>query len=446
MVSKRHPFLTKPHSAYYHREVPKEDAALMHVGPGTPAGEYLRRFWQPVAYSNELKDLPLRVRVMCEDLVLFRDKSGNVGLLELHCNHRGTSLEYGKIEDHGIRCCYHGWLFDVDGRILETPLESADSTLKDRLHHGAYAVTEYANMVFAYMGPPDKMPELPTFDLMELRGYRLESGEVGGGPNYKPCNWMHLVDNFLDPMHEEILHATNSGVQMNDKNGRMVQELAIIGEAEFIETPTGIVTLDLRRVTEDTVWVRNIEYIWPNILVLGTAPPFPVEFGPDEDEVHSIPFLIDWSVPIDDTQTMEFGLVLTATGNANPRTAEPMLAFLANSGGRTYDEMQRFPGDYEAQIGQRPIARYALEHLGVSDKGVTMMRKMMRRDIRAVQQGEDPVGVVRETGKIVPTHGGDTVLRIPSAPSEEEDKKVMHKAARDMVYRYLKSPPHQNAS
>jgi len=118
LTTKRAPFITKPYRAYYHREVPDEDDALTHVGPGTPMGEYLRRFWQPIAYSHEIKDLPLRVRRLGEDLVLFRDKSGHVGLLELHCNHRGTSLEYGKIEEHGIRCCYHGWLFDVDGRIL----------------------------------------------------------------------------------------------------------------------------------------------------------------------------------------------------------------------------------------------------------------------------------------------------------------------------------------
>ena len=98
MASKRAPFITKPNSAYYHREVPDEDENLTHVGPGTPMGEYLRRFWHPVAYSQELKDLPLRVRRLGEDLVLFRDKRGKVGLLELHCNHRGTSLEYGKIE------------------------------------------------------------------------------------------------------------------------------------------------------------------------------------------------------------------------------------------------------------------------------------------------------------------------------------------------------------
>ncbi len=143
MVSERAPFLNKSYSAYHHRDRPPEDEELTRVGPGTPCGEYLRRFWQPVILSSELGELPRRLRILGEDLVAFRDKSGAIGLLELHCPHRGTSLEFGLIGDHGIRCCYHGWLFDADGTILETPGEPADSTLKDRLFHGAYPVREY---------------------------------------------------------------------------------------------------------------------------------------------------------------------------------------------------------------------------------------------------------------------------------------------------------------
>jgi nitrite reductase/ring-hydroxylating ferredoxin subunit len=130
-------YLTTRFGGYLHREVPGEDAELSHVGPDTPCGEYLRRFWQPVCFSDELKDLPHRVIILGEELVVFRDRSGTVGLLELHCPHRGASLEFGLIDAKGIRCCYHGWQFAVDGTILETPGEPADSTLKDRLYHGA---------------------------------------------------------------------------------------------------------------------------------------------------------------------------------------------------------------------------------------------------------------------------------------------------------------------
>src|SRR5438045_7902861 len=140
--------LNRPFRAYDWRDVPQEDTELTHVGPRTPCGEYLRRFWQPVALSSELTDLPKRVRILGEDLVLFRDKSGRTGLLQLYCSHRGTSLEFGLVSERGIRCCYHGWRFDVDGRILETPGEPPGSTIKERLFHGAYATREYKGLVF----------------------------------------------------------------------------------------------------------------------------------------------------------------------------------------------------------------------------------------------------------------------------------------------------------
>src|SRR6202162_1315442 len=180
-------FLNETYSAYLNREVPVEDEELTRVGPGTPCGEYLRRFWKPVILTQELGEVPRRLRIVGEDLVAFRDKSGAIGLLELHCPHRGTSLEFGLVGDKGIRCCYHGWLFDCDGAILETPGEPADSTLKDRLYHGAYPVHEYAGLVFAYMGPPDKQPAFPVLDTYDLTGYRLcPRGADGWGDKWAP--------------------------------------------------------------------------------------------------------------------------------------------------------------------------------------------------------------------------------------------------------------------
>src|ERR1700704_1669180 len=149
IMAARAPLLNTAYGAYHHRARPAVDEELTRVGPGTPCGEYLRRFWQPVVLAGELGELPRRLRILGEDLVAFRDKSGTIGLLELHCPHRGTSLEFGLIGDKGIRCCYHGWLFDCDGTILETPGEPADSTLKDRLCHGAYPVHENCGLVFA---------------------------------------------------------------------------------------------------------------------------------------------------------------------------------------------------------------------------------------------------------------------------------------------------------
>ena len=177
-------FLKTRYGAYHDRlaprggqapgaRLPKEDAELTHVGPGTPCGEYLRRFWQPVALSKDVQDRPKAVKILDEELAVFRDRSGQCGCLELHCSHRGTSLEFGVPQERGIRCCYHGWLFDVDGTILDTPTEAAGSRLKERLFHPAYPTHEHNGLIFLYMGPPEKKPAFPIFDTYDVPGYHV---------------------------------------------------------------------------------------------------------------------------------------------------------------------------------------------------------------------------------------------------------------------------------
>jgi hypothetical protein len=278
---------------------------------------------------------------------------------------------------------------------------------------------------------------LPNFDLFDVPGYTLRCGELNDEPNYKPCNWLHLIDNFVDPLHEEILHSNISGIQSRDPNGRPLKETTILGEGEFVESPTGIITLDMRRV-RDFVWVRNIEYIWPNIALLGRLPEWPPEFSPDEPEFHGIPTLVDWAVPMDDEQTMEFGLVLVPEGQENRRVTKPSYA---NRGPRPYEEMQRWPGDYEAQIGQRTIAVHGMEHLGQSDKGVTMMRKGLRQRMRMVQQGQDPPELKPLSEKMVVTYAGDTLLRADRAATPDGDKELIKGMALEMGKRYVKDPP-----
>jgi len=156
-------FITVPYGAYLQREDPWDEEELTRIGPGTPAGEYLRRFWQPVALSSELKDTPHRIRIMGEDLVAFRDGSDRVGVLQLHCAHRGTSLEFGIVSSAGIRCCYHGWLFDVDGKVLEMPSEPSTSSLKNRLYQGAYPAMERHGIVLSLHGEVTD-PDVDVFD------------------------------------------------------------------------------------------------------------------------------------------------------------------------------------------------------------------------------------------------------------------------------------------
>jgi len=169
----------------------RDETLLTHSGPGTPCGEYLRRYWHPFMLASELKDLPLVVRLLGEDLVVFRDRGGRLGLLHKHSAHRGTSLEIGNPQERGIRCCYHGWHFDVDGTILDTPAEPPSSRIKENFCQGAYHVRELHGLLFAYMGPPEDVPPLPVLDTMlnppgnKPVPFRFEM----------PCNWLQVVEN-----------------------------------------------------------------------------------------------------------------------------------------------------------------------------------------------------------------------------------------------------------
>ena len=191
------------------RDIPA-DQELTQVGPDTLCGEYLRRFWQPVILSSELGDLPKTVRILGEDLVLFRTKKGEIGLLDKHCCHRGTSLEYGIITDEGISCCYHGWHYAVDGTILETP-NDPKSRIKDELRSTAYPTHEFKNIIFAYMGPPKTVPEFPLLDTL----VDPETDYIPYSLLY-PCNWLQVLENTQDPVHSVFLHARVSGVQFHE--------------------------------------------------------------------------------------------------------------------------------------------------------------------------------------------------------------------------------------
>jgi len=418
-MPERVPFLNTAFSAYHHRERPAEDEELTRVGPGTPCGEYLRRFWQPIIQSEELRDLPRRLRVMGEDLVAFRDQSGAVGLLELHCPHRGTSLEFGLIAQKGIRCCYHGWLFDVDGTILETPGEPSDGTLKDRLYHGAYPVYEHQGLVFAYMGPPEKQPDFPVFDTFDLPGYRL----AARAPTLWECNWLQVKENSMDPAHLAFLHTLPGSDGFTD-------DFKALGEWDWMETPVGMVYIDTRR-QGDRVWVRVADFILPNIH----------QFPPNADPMalrNSInrPAATTWAVPLDDTHTMQIGYYRTPEGR-EPRRG----AGFGQDGSRPYEERQRVPGDYDAQVSiHGGIARHGLEHLASTDRGIIMMRNMIRRGVRAVQNNGDPRPETARNGKVIATFAHDRVVPgIPPASTPEDDRQLLRQVARNVVAEAVKS-------
>ena len=165
-------FAVKDFRGYKQSTLPKIDELLSRVGPETSCGEYLRRYWHPVSLTSDISETPKEIRILGEDLVIFKTPKNNIGLVHKNCTHRRASLVYGKTEERGIRCCYHGWLFSTDGEVLETPGEDPESksasNLRKKFKLGAYPIIEFNGLVFTYMGPMEKIPEFPHYDAFEI--------------------------------------------------------------------------------------------------------------------------------------------------------------------------------------------------------------------------------------------------------------------------------------
>lgn len=410
----------EPFAGYFLSDVPAEDPELTHVGPETPCGEYLRNFWHPIALSSNLTDLPHAARILGEDLVVFRDKSGRVGALHKHCSHRGTSLEYGILSERGIRCCYHGWLFDIDGRILETPGEPPDSKLKDSLFHGAYPAIEYNGLVFAYMGPPEEKPEFPILDTFEWpRGNMLVPYSI-----HHPCNWLQVAENFMDPVHAVFLHTNLTNVQFTEAWGNMPT-------VAFGELDDGMYYITCRRVG-DMIWVRSNHFLAPNLGQVAA-----LWEDADQEKYFGRASITRWTMPIDDTHCYIFGFRhfndnIDPKGLGKPKECgDDTVDFFGQTGGRPYEEKQRTPGDYEAQISQRDIAIHALEHRGGSDEGVLRMRRILRNAALSEARVHQPADKVRNSG-VVHTYTHDTILRIPER-TDVDDHAMMQALGRKVI-------------
>ncbi len=397
---------------YLHTGVHQEDAALTHVEPGTPCGEYLRCFWHPVALSSEATDLPRNVRILGENLILFRDKQNRVGLVHKQCCHRGASLEYGICEERGIRCCYHGWLFDVDGTILETPGEPADSEaarrLRANLRQGAYPTVEHNGLIFAYLGHPDHRPEFPYFDTFEIP----ETETQPYARDY-PCNWLQITENAMDPVHAVFLHVRVSGPQFAESWGQLSVK-------EFYERETGLFYTNARKVA-DKVWVRLHEVILPNLTHAGAV----MTMDGSQVKYFGRNTFTRWVVPVDSENSR-----VIAWANFGEKTDPPKGEWRTTEGidvieggmprDRPPEGCQRYPGDYEAFIGQGPITAHSLEHRVSSDRGVEMMRRRLRQAIHGLQNGERPFQPAALSGAPIPTYCGDVVLHCPQVAANEE--------------------------
>ena len=423
--------LTAPYSAYHRVEADDFDEELTRVGRGTPCGEYLRRFWQPVAVSAELGETPRAIRILGEDLVAFRDGGGRVGVLERRCCHRGTSLEFAKVMERGIACCYHGWQFDVDGTILETPGEPPDSRIKDRTFQGAYPTREHEGLVFAYMGPSEAVPDFPVFDAFERADadYRIVV-------RHSPCNWLQVRENEMDPIHLAFLHTRLFGVQFTPVYGE-------IPTMEWQETPIGMIYVTTRR-WKDRLYLRTNDMILPNVVRVAG-----IEDAEGECLFDRRGSALNWVVPVDDTMSMTIGysdinkeLSLDGQQGYIDRMArEGGYAVGAGDVGQTgepsYDERQRAPGDWDVWVSQGPITLHGRERLGATDGGVILYRKLLRREIRKVAEGHAPMNTRLHPDRPVATYCHNTVIKVPPAPTAAEDRALCLEFGREVTRRIL---------
>ena len=404
---------SKNYKGYLQSEEPKIDSVLAHIGPGSPCGEFFRRYWHPVSLSSEVGENPIPVKILGEDLVLFRSKNGELGLVHKHCPHRNASLVFGKCENKGIRCCYHGWLFAPDGEILETPGEADDSesakNIRERLRLGAYPVIEYNGLIFSYMGPLNEIPEFPLYDSFSIAGITTRPYRI----DYN-CNWLQILDAIMDPVHTSFLHSTISGTQFSKGLGE-------IGELEVFERGIQFLGSNTRRVN-DYVWVRVNELILPNFTQAGAA------FAADgtKTKFFGRSSFTRWVVPIDDTHSMSlawanFGERGDPIEYNNKEGCE--LIEQGELVERPWEEKRLRPSDAEAVEGMGKISKHKGEHLMPTDKGILVYRRRIRQLIKDLENGKKMPHPQQVPGEAVRTNGQDTVLRIPQ--KESDDRKYI---------------------
>jgi nitrite reductase/ring-hydroxylating ferredoxin subunit len=430
--------LNQPYAGYYRASHPRRpDMELVETGPDTQGGEYLRRFWHPVCLTADLGELPLAIRIMSEDLVAYRDRSGAIGILHRHCSHRGTSLEYGIVSEHGLRCCYHGWLFDADGSILETPGEPTESRLKESFRHGAYPAVEFNGLVFAYMGPPERKPPFPNFDTFHVPDTELVPYSI-----WQPCNWLHVHENIVDASHVLFLHSAMGSQQLGPN-------MAIMPRFEYRETDDGhgCLYVTTRRVGE-YVWVRCIHTLLPNIFQAASL------YGEiDFERFFQRTSMTRWTVPVDNTNATIFGL-----RHFNDKTDAPEFSDRSKvgkeridfapgqTGGRPYEETQRDPGDWDVLVSLGPIPDHGGEHRGTTEEGVMILRRQLRRGIR--QDAEPTCHLPQNNWDARVTFTFDAIMRIP--PRESGDNDLLSEVgsrATDIVLQAPESPgPERDAA
>jgi 5,5'-dehydrodivanillate O-demethylase oxygenase subunit len=379
--------MIKPAVRRFHTTA-EENEILTRVGPGTPMGELLRRYWWPVALSEDLKDKPTLIRLLGEDLVLFRAATGEPGLIDALCAHRRANLCFGRVNAQGLRCRYHGWLFDKEGNTLETPGE-LDDELRNSIKQKAYPVEELGGCLWAYMGPTP-VPVLPRFHILTAEGWRNPIIQ-----HFNDCNWLQGVENGIDPFHVSFLHAD------------LWRPMTVVPEKAWFErTDYGCIYKAVRGGRKAGEWnYRDHPITMPGVVFAGDAA---VSYGNDRQKEDWPPAAsARWSVPIDDTHTMHIRVHYRPTGEhaspveqrtslGQPIKAEPYKEYKEGRHDLGYTIPAEAPeqdGTILESLGE--IVDRDKEHLSIIDDGIVLLRKMLLEQVATVQRGGDPMGVIR---------------------------------------------------
>jgi 5,5'-dehydrodivanillate O-demethylase len=356
-----------------------ENERLTRVGKGTPMGELLRRYWHAIATTVDLDDDPVRrVRLLGEDLTLFRSESGELGLIGDRCPHRGVDLQFGIPDAKGLRCPYHGWLFDKKGHCLEIPFDDrirANAVGHERMNIAGYPVQELGGLIYAYLGP-QPVPLLPRWDLLVQDKF-----DRGVEVHVLPCNWLQCMDNSADPVHFEYTHAALGNYALKKQGKPPAMKIAKHVKIAFDRFKYGMMKRRLLEGESEDVddWTVGHPLLFPNILAQGAADAPTLQIR----------------TPIDDTNTLHirYRTQLRASGAA-PKPLKVVHEKLFNEHGKIVPNKVPLQ-DMLVWIAQGPISNRSREHLAASDTGIVLYRRMLNEALEAVERGEDPMGVIR---------------------------------------------------
>jgi phthalate 4,5-dioxygenase len=391
----------------------EQNDLITRTGAGTAAGSLMRRYWQPAALVDELAgNRPIKpLRLFGEDLVIFKDDQGRYGLVGRHCPHRGTDLAFGRLEDGGLRCAFHGWLFDVNGKCLETPAEPPESNLCANIRQKAYPVIERSGILFAYLGP-GAPPALPHFDC-----FVAPASHTFGFKGLIDCNWLQSLEVGIDPVHTSFLHRFFEDEDPSQGYGKVFRDTSdnsdmpmsrIMREftrpqIEVETTDFGFRLMTLRRISDQSTHVRVTNLMFPNAFVIPMSREMTITqwHVPVDDEKHYwYAIFTSFGAPVDKDEMRRQRLALYQLPDYVPnRNKSNDYGFDAHEQEHaTYTGMGADINvhDQWACESMGPIQDRTQEHLGTSDKAIAAYRRLLRQAIEQADKGERPIMVLDE--------------------------------------------------